>query len=97
MIFHSYVNFYQRVAIPSLGGMSRGPSRAWTQTCAAMGNHRVEVELRKINGKLPGAFYVGWLDVLLGVAGMSTSDDCWIIPENSLRLAQVRKIWRING
>jgi len=40
MIFHSYVSVYQRVAIPSLGGMSRGPSRAWTQTCAAMGNHR---------------------------------------------------------
>ena len=36
-------------------------------------------------GESRGAFYVGLLEGLLGVAGMITSDDCWIIPENSLR------------
>ena len=38
-----------------------------------------------------GAFYVGSLDGLLGVAGiMKLIVSQWIIPENSLRLAQVR-------
>jgi len=39
-----------------------------------------------------GAFYVGLLDGLLGVAGMIMKLVMkWIIPENSLRLAPVRK------
>jgi len=41
-----------------------------------------------INQILTGAFYVGLLDGLLGVAGMMkllVMD--WIIPENSLRLS----------
>ena len=37
---------------------------------------------------LTGAFYVGWLDGLLEVAGMITMMK-WIIPENTLRLAPV--------
>ena len=47
------------------------------------------------NQKLTGAFYVGLLDGLLGVAGMTCLIvSQWIIPENSLRLAPVSKmIW----
>ena len=45
---------------------------------------------------LTGAFYVGLLDGLLGVAGMMTLLVMkWIIPENSLRLAPVS--WRFWG
>jgi len=46
----------------------------------------------KIIELLTGAFNVGWLDGLLGVAGMiCLIVSQWIIPENSRRLAPVRR------
>ena len=47
----------------------------------------------KPESTLTGAFYVGLLDGLLGVAGMmKLIVSQWIIPESSLRLAQVSTV-----
>ena len=47
----------------------------------------------KPESTLTGAFYVGLLDGLLGVAGMmKLIVSPWIIPESSLRLAQVSTV-----